>query len=158
MFGTKHISSPPGIGPAASFLPEPPVAGAATERIVAIDAARGCAMVLVCISHVAVYLSAAPDLQWFLLMVARVATPTFLLLSGFVIAHLLQPGANRHVSVMLVDRGLFLLVVAHALLGLWMLPELGVLHWAFARTGITDAIGVALLSAVLLRALNGHLR
>ena len=122
------------------------------DRIVAVDAARGTAMVLVCLSHINRHFStSAPDLFWWLTYTTRIATPTFLLLSGFIIGHLLRTDARQNMRVALLDRGLFLLIVAHVLLGLAELPELGVVNWLFGRAVITDAIGVALLVAVLLR-------
>jgi uncharacterized membrane protein len=122
-------------------------------RIAAIDAARGCAMVLVCVSHVKQHLvDSAPTLYWFLMTVTRVATPTFLLLSGFVIGYLLRRESRARVGITLVDRGLFLLLVAHALMGISKLAwHDGVTSWLFERLEITDVIGLALLVAVLVR-------
>jgi uncharacterized membrane protein len=122
------------------------------QRIVAVDAARGIALVLVCLSHIKQHLVvSAPDLQWVLMMVTRVATPTFLLLSGFVISHLLRNDRRGTVPVMLVDRGLFLIVIAHVLLSLKELPPPDPLLWLFGRVEITDAVGVALFVSILVR-------
>jgi uncharacterized membrane protein len=123
----------------------------ASERIAPVDAARGCAMIAVCVSHINQHFSdSAPQLQGMLIATTRFATPTFLLLSGFVIGHLLRTSA-RNVAPMLVDRGLFLLFIGHLLLGLAMLPQMHVTQWLFGRTTIIDAIAVALFAAVLLR-------
>jgi uncharacterized membrane protein len=122
------------------------------QRIVAVDAARGIALVLVCLSHIKQHLVvSAPDLQWVLMTVTRIATPTFLLLSGFVISHLLRNDRRGTVPVMLVDRGLFLILIAHVLLSLKELPPPDPLLWLFGRVEITDAVGVALLVAILVR-------
>jgi uncharacterized membrane protein len=140
--------------PAAVRLrtPETPGTGG-SQRIAAIDAARGCAMVLVCLSHVKQHLfESAPALYWLLMTVTRVATPAFLLLSGFVIGYLLRRDSRGHVGITLVDRGLFLLLVTHALMGISKLGQhAGVVPWLFERVEITDVIGVALFVAVLLR-------
>lgn len=84
--------------------------------------------------------------------IGLVATPTFLLLSGFVCGHMVT-GERRPVAEVrgrLVDRGLFLLIVVHLLLGfthaMWLGPSI-------ALTGnfyITDAVGLGLISASLL--------
>lgn len=122
------------------------------QRIAAVDAARGCAMLLVCLSHIKQhFVESAPALYSVLLLTTRIATPTFLLLSGFVIGHLLRGNARGQVGWLLVDRGLFLVLVAHFTLGLNELRDLSVFEWAFGRVMITDVIGIALCVAVLIR-------
>jgi uncharacterized membrane protein len=129
--------------------------GNAEKRIVAVDAARGCAMVLVCLSHIKHHFAvSAPELEWLLAVVTRVATPTFLLLSGFVISHLLRSDQSEKTRLMLVDRALFLIIVAHLLMGLAELPDRGFIDWYFGRSLITDAVAIALLAAVLVRGLS----
>lgn len=123
-----------------------------SKRIAPIDAARGCAMLMVCLSHIKEHFEqTAPWIHWFLLTTTRVATPTFLLLSGFVIGYLLRTDTRRMAGISLVDRALFLLLVAHVLIGWDELRELSLLQWLFGRALITDAIAIALLVAVLLR-------
>lgn len=123
-----------------------------SQRIAAVDAARGCAMVMVCVSHIKHhFLESWPVLHWLIVSTTRIATPVFLLLSGFVIRYLLRTDPRGNASITLVDRGLFLLLIAHSLLGLADLPELGFVQWMFGRAVITDAVGFALLAAVLLR-------
>lgn len=112
-------------------------------------------MVLVCLSHVRTHFEeAAPALFYFATWLSRTATPTFLLLSGFIAAYVLRSDSTRRTRVTLVDRGLFLLLAAHLLLGLVELPGTPLFEWLFVRTMITDAIGVALCLAVLLRNLS----
>lgn len=123
---------------------------ASRTRIQGIDAARGCAMVLVCVAHIKDYLApSAPQTAHLLTQLTLMATPTFLLLSGFVTHHVLSTSRRERLQISLLDRGLFLLVVAHVLLGLADLPELGLAHWLFGRAVITDAIGISLCLAVL---------
>jgi uncharacterized membrane protein len=131
----------------AHLFPAPGVASGA--RITGIDAARGFAMVLVCFSHIRHhFVESAPGLYAALTLSTRLATPTFLLLSGFVIGYLLRR-ADGNIAIRLVDRGLFLLLVAHSLLGLVDLRSVSFLEWWFGRVTITDAIGVALFVAVV---------
>lgn len=108
-------------------------------------------MILVCFSHVRYHFDPSSALYLFLTYTTRIATPTFLLLSGFVAGHLLRTEPSQRVSISLVDRGLFLLLVAHLLLGLADLPRVSTVDWIFARASIPDAIGVALCLAVLFR-------
>lgn len=123
----------------------------AIGRIDAIDAARGCAMILVCLSHVRFHFDPDSTLFDFLTTVTRIATPTFLLLSGFVAAYLLRGDKGGRIGVTLVDRGLFLLLVAHLLIGLADIHRTTPFQWVFGRMSIPDAIGVALCMAVLFR-------
>jgi hypothetical protein len=103
-------------------------------------------MVLVCLSHIKHhFLTSAPELHWFLVSTTRIATPTFLLLSGFVISHLLRSDKRRGVPIMLIDRGLFLILVAHAALSLDNYSGL------FSRVEITDVVGFALFVAIMMR-------
>ena len=121
-------------------------------RIDAIDAARGCAMVLVCLSHTKRFFEhSAPLLHDAFTWVTLTATPTFLLLSGFIASYVLRGDDQRRIAITLVDRGLFLLLVAHLMLGLEDLPRTSLFEWLFVRVTITDAIGVALCLAVLAR-------
>jgi hypothetical protein len=121
-------------------------------RIEAIDAARGCAMLLVCLSHIHQYVDAsAPTLSYVLAVVTRIATPTFLLLSGFIAGYVLRSDAHGRAAITLVDRALFLLIVAHLLMGWHLLPDLTTFEWLFLRVTVPDAVGIALCIAVLLR-------
>ena len=130
---------------------------AAAGRIGGIDAARGIAMILVCLSHVRIHLvQSAPVLYELLTDVTRLATPTFLLLSGFVAAHVLSSD-QKDARAALLDRALFLLLVGHLLIGLSDLSTASVGEWLFARVVVTDAIGVCLLFAVLMRRRSARL-
>jgi hypothetical protein len=107
-------------------------------------------MILVCLSHIKEHFEEAAPLAYFLILATtRVATPTFLLLSGFVIGYLLRQNTRAPLAVTLIDRGLFLLIVAHLLLGVADLPRVGLHQWLFGRAMMTDVIGVALFVALL---------
>ena len=119
-----------------------------TERLGGIDAARGIAMVLVCLSHVRYHFENSPELYSLLTYVTRIATPTFLLLSGFVAAHVLA--SNRPFArIAVVDRALCVLIVGHLLLNIEELPQVGLNAWLFARVTVTDAIAISLLVGAL---------
>ncbi len=107
-------------------------------------------MLLVCAAHIDDHFAAtSPLLQTAFITITRIATPTFLLLSGFVIAYLLRTSRGK-VRLSLVDRALFLLLVAHWTLGIHHIPQAGFAAWLLARVSIVDAIAVAMLCGVLL--------
>jgi uncharacterized membrane protein len=124
------------------------------DRMTGIDAARGTAMVLVCLSHVRTHFTdSAPELFEVLTHVTRLATPTFLLLSGFVAAHVLAH-AEARARLTLFDRGLCVLLLGHVLLNLALLETVGLEQWIFGRTTVTDAIAVCLVTAALMPKLS----
>jgi hypothetical protein len=107
-------------------------------------------MLLVCAAHIDDHFAAtSPLLQTAFITITRIATPTFLLLSGFVIGYLLRTSRGK-VRLSLVDRALFLLLVAHWALGMHHIPEAGFAAWLLERVSIVDAIAVAMLCGVLL--------
>lgn len=123
----------------------------------AIDAARGIAMVLVCLSHVRAHFEPeSPALYFLLTTLTRIATPTFILLSGFVAAYVLDRGGAR-ARLTLVDRGLFVLLIGHFALNLEDLQSTTFEHWVFGRVTITDAIGICLVCATVLHRLSAPL-
>jgi uncharacterized membrane protein len=111
-----------------------------------IDASRGLAMLLVFLSHFAItYLGVLTDPRpgRIASLLARPATPTFVLLSGLLIGFLSveRPDSFPTLIVKLVDRGLFLLIPAHAIIALAHLVMFGHARFIF----ITDAIGVSIM-------------
>lgn len=127
---------------------------AATEaRVPALDAARGAAMVLVCISHFAnAYLVPAGALRvaGYMTAIAMVATPTFIVVSGLLMGYLsaVQGARLEAYRVKLFDRGLFLLIVGHAWMSVTAALRAGELTAPLTHAFITDVIGVALLIMV----------
>ncbi len=110
-------------------------------------------MVLVCVSHVRVhFVDSAPELYYWLTLITRFATPTFLLLSGFVAAYVLAGDRPNRLTVF--DRGLFVLLCGHFLLNLADLRHVELDQWIFGRVTITDAIAICLMSAVVLHRLS----
>ncbi len=130
--------------------------GAADTRWSALDATRGVAMLFVCLAHFGSGYFASigtPERQTLTDHIGMVASPTFMLLSGMMLGMLASTRSATHfISVRdkLVDRGLFLLLVAHPLIALAHL-SLDMGHFALLRWGfITDAIGVSLIAGPLL--------
>ncbi len=126
-----------------------------TVRLRFIDATRGAAMLGVFLSHFGTaYLVTHGKVgpSHFAFGVGRVAAPTFLLVSGLLLGYrsFLRPLRYGDHADRLVDRALFLLTVAHALLVLAHAPLAGgfaqALRWEF----MTDAIGLSLLCGVAL--------
>ena len=124
---------------------------AATQRLVAIDAARGFAMCFVCLSHFSALLeSTRPALAEYMAAIAMIATPTFLLLSGAMLG-LLQNGSSRasgELSRRLFHRGLLVVLVGHLLISLAAAlahaqPYRDVL---FSRIYVTDVVGICLMT------------
>src|SRR4051794_1183091 len=97
---------------------------ARTPRLRFLDAARGTVMLFVFVSHFAVaYFSPQDRRGWILVDLGLIASPTFMLISGALIALLYhtQPREFQRLRIKLMDRGAFLLVVAHPLIliGCW---------------------------------------
>src|SRR5690349_21322580 len=121
------------------------------QRLEAIDAARGCAMLLACLAHIKDHFGSHSLLYEWISYPTRIGTPTFLLLSGFIIGHLSRADPHGKIRLTLIDRAIFLLTIVHLLFGLVDLPRLGVSEWLFGRTFITDVYGLGLLLAIVLR-------
>ncbi len=122
--------------------------GPKTERVAAIDSARGLAIALVMLSHFAMRFATEAGMEGMLrwpVIVGMIASPTFILLSGAVYGTLsCSPGTNvGRLRNILFDRGLFLIVVAHPLLGASNL--LRATPGAWHHLYITDALAPALL-------------
>lgn len=121
-----------------------------SSREASIDAARGAAMVFVCLSHFASYfvvVSGPSDVGLYLGAVGMIASPTFVTVSGMVAGFMFVARSRSfpHFRRKLVDRGVFLLLIGHPTLALT-----GFLAGrSFALTNsieyITDAIAVAVI-------------
>src|SRR5262245_19530892 len=115
-----------------------------------LDGARGSAMLLVFLSHFAgvYYERAAPGSEHHLLtLVTLVASPTFVWISGMMLGVLYHRHRQDFASVRnrYVDRGLFLLLVAHPLIAITMWSHSGSHAWSAAleKVFITDTLGIA---------------
>jgi uncharacterized membrane protein len=134
----------------------PVVAGVGGERVLriaALDATRGIAMALVCLSHFAwVGMQTLGAGHWIGRTIAAtmVAAPTFMLLSGMTLGyvHRSAPEAYAGFSAKLFERGLFLLTIAHLVLlpsRMYLAPG-----WAALRSvEMTDTIGFCIIAGPL---------
>ncbi|HKG94508.1 MAG TPA: heparan-alpha-glucosaminide N-acetyltransferase domain-containing protein [Gemmatimonadaceae bacterium] len=122
----------------------------ATTRIRGIDAARGTAMLFVCLSHFGLEyfrFSGAGGVRDWVYRVGMVASPTFMLLSGLMLGLLYfsRPARFARTRLSLADKGLFMLLVGHWLIALACVPREGSWEKALRLGFMTDAIGVAVL-------------
>src|SRR4051812_29296256 len=121
-----------------------------SSRVASIDAARGTAMLFVCLSHFTnsyFFLNGREDLGTNLVAIGMVASPTFVTVSGLVAGFLAVSRRNSFGSLRakLVDRGLFLLVVGHLLLAFAGFVSGSTFAHAYSVEYITDAIAVAIM-------------
>ena len=119
-------------------------------RVRAIDAARGLAMVFVCLSHFGLeYFRRLdePSIAKALYIVGMIGSPTFMLISGVMLGLLYETRRARFDQhrMLLADRALFMLTVGHFLIMVANAPRLESLSETLQRGFITDALAVALL-------------
>lgn len=129
--------------------------GRSRGRIEGIDAARGTAMLFVCLSHFGLEyfrLMGDPPARVLSYTMGRIASPTFMLLSGITLGLLYEMRRNSfdRLRLQLIDRGLFMLTIGHALIVLSTLPREGSLSASIKLGFITDVVGVAVLLGPLL--------
>lgn len=117
------------------------------------DALRGAAMVAVCVSHSSQLVNGTwhSAMGAALIWVGMIATPMFLLLSGLVCGYLsrITPETDRQFRWRFMDRGLFLLLIAHPLLSLTHAVVVAAPSLTFGNFYITDAVGVALIAGAV---------
>ena len=128
----------------------PAAAATPIARVRAIDAARGLAMVFVCLSHFGLeYFRRLdePSIAKALYMVGMIGSPTFMLISGVMLGLLYETRRGRFDQhrLLLADRALFMLTVGHILIMVANMPRAESLSEALQRGFITDALAVALL-------------
>ncbi len=120
------------------------------QRIVAIDGARGAAMLFSCLAHFAWWIELAYPLTCGVLSsIGMIATPTFLVLSGAMTGILLSRDRAdiARVKFKLLNRGLFLLTFGHLLVALTEWHRHGSLVRAIAGASVVDEIGLAMTLA-----------
>ncbi len=125
------------------------------KRILTLDAARGAAMLIACLAHFAWWMEEAyPSLSLMLAMIGMVATPAFMVLSGSMIG--LKAGragvVGRKMRLDLIDRGIFLIVVAHLLIAVAEVHRGGTLLQRLVQFNSVDEIG---LGCILFGAFHG---
>lgn len=124
------------------------VPSAKSLRLTALDATRGIAMLLVCLSHFAgSYLSPEhATARHISFLVGMIASPTFVVISGVMLGYLVGTSgpASGQLRARLGQRGLFYLLAGHLLITGAYVGSTAQPPWA--AVFITDAIGVAMLA------------
>jgi len=121
-----------------------------SSRVASIDAARGAAMVFVCLSHFsnAYFFGAGEGAEgMYLVVIGMIASPTFVTVSGLVAGFLATTRSESfdQLRLKLIDRGLFLLIVGHAILAFsGVLAGRGFVY-ALKIGYITDVVGFAVI-------------
>jgi uncharacterized membrane protein len=121
-----------------------------SSRVASIDAARGTAMLFVCLAHFTnsyFFLNGREDIGGNLVAIGMVASPTFVAVSGLVAGFLAvtRGSSFAHLRRKLIDRGLFLILAGHLVLALTGLVTGKGFIRAYRVEYITDAIGFAIL-------------
>ena len=120
----------------------------------ALDATRGIAMLLVCTAHfIDVYYGAGPRDNWLLndlSVVSRIATPSFVLVSGILLGYLSKSThqAWANLRVHLLDRAIFLITVGHVLMAASFTIREDLVT-ALSRGYVTDTLGWCVLVGLL---------
>jgi uncharacterized membrane protein len=104
-------------------MPTAPNRPYGSSRVASIDAARGSAMLFVCLAHftnVYFFLNGKEDIGIYLVLIGMVASPTFVTVSGLVAGFLAvtRQSSFTRLRLKLIDRGFFLLLVGHLVLSL----------------------------------------
>ena len=121
------------------------------KRIEVIDAGRGAAMLFVFLSHFSeFYLGYHGKTRLLEAMynITMIASPSFMLISGTMLGYLFRsnPGGYQRIREKYIDRGLFLLLVAHILIFIIMLPYLHYHGHNYRMLFITDTIGLSMIA------------
>jgi uncharacterized membrane protein len=125
------------------------------NRIRALDATRGTAMIFVLISHFGLTYfgrNGQEHLEDWFERVGKVASPTFMVLSGMMAGFLyaMRPDSFRATRMRLADRGLFFLTFGHVVIAAAHAPKLGRFDWALYEVFITDTIAFSIIVGPLL--------
>jgi uncharacterized membrane protein len=121
-----------------------------SSRVASIDAARGAAMLFVCLAHFTnayFFLNGRGEIGVNLVVIGMIASPTFVTVSGLVAGFLSVTRRSSFVNLRrkLIDRGVFLLIAGHLVLALSGLVTGRGLPRSYRIEYITDAIGFAIL-------------
>jgi uncharacterized membrane protein len=120
------------------------------SRVGSIDSARGAAMLFVCLAHFANayhFTSGADETGGYIVLVGLLASPTFVTVSGIVAGFLAitRSASFPQLRQKLIDRGVFLLLIGHAILALTGFATPRGFAWAYRVGYITDVIGFAVI-------------
>jgi uncharacterized membrane protein len=125
------------------------------KRIRTIDTGRGVAMLFVFLSHFTEYFltrhGKVSQLEeiW---KITRVASPMFMLISGITLGYLYYTNRQNYKPARkkIIDRGLFLISIAHILILFSWIPMISYFHGSWMVIFITDTIGICLIVGSLL--------
>lgn len=145
------------------FVSDPPVINNTTSaRLTGFDAARGTAMLLVCVSHfldmyfLAERLPPAErpqigELVGYVVLACRMATPTFFLVSGLVLGYLYRTKGSQFgaLRLHLLDKALFLATIGHVLIAIFTAARSG-LSLSISEGYVTDTLAVCVIGSLLL--------
>jgi len=132
-----------------------------SERELSIDFARGTAMLFVFLAHFSQELwdgSRASGVPLLLLQIGMVASPTFVLVSGLTLAFVLgrsRPDTRPLARLRVLDRALFILFVAHAVL-VFSDVLLAPYERAMRQVFITDLVALNLMLGLVLLPRTGR--
>jgi uncharacterized membrane protein len=125
-------------------------------RLAALDAVRGTAMLLVFVSHFLdefrlADLSQSSQVSDYLTLVTRVATPTFVLVSGIILGYLYRAKGNQfpHLRIHLIDKAFFLLTIGHLLIATFT-AEKSSFSYSVSVGYVTDTLGLCAIGSLLL--------
>jgi uncharacterized membrane protein len=143
----RHLLDSAPVSPAVSSVSSNNGESLPRVRLAFLDGARGTAMLLVLVTHFAdTYFINGPSIWARVLSeLGRIASPTFMLISGIVIGFMYRarPAHFDDFRVKLVDRGLFLLAIAHPLMAVALWPTLHTTRGVM----ITDVVAVSMIVA-----------
>lgn len=120
------------------------------QRIRSLDATRGTAMLFVLISHFGLTYfgrNGQEHLEDWFERVGKVASPTFMVLSGMMAGFLyaMRRESFRATRMRLADRGLFFLTFGHVVIAVAHAPKMGRFDWALYEVFITDTIAFSII-------------
>lgn len=129
------------------------IASPSQSRLHGVDAARGMAMFFSCLAHFGAWIELThPMVSGVLTDVGKIATPTFLLLSGAMTGWLCAESdrTSLHTRYKLLNRALFLLTFGHVLISLAVAHRANGLLHTIGNATIIDDIGASMLVGVLI--------
>jgi uncharacterized membrane protein len=118
------------------------------NRIQAIDSTRGFAMLLVCVSHFfEIFTRSSHHTVQFVFYLTRIAAPTFMVISGIMLGffYATKKDKFRQIKIRFFNRGLFMLLVAHIVIGCSYIYAMQDAWVVFKFVYITDSVGLNII-------------
>ncbi len=125
------------------------------KRLRFIDSGRGVAMIFVCLSHFSeAYFQATNKIALMEISckISMIASPTFMIITGMMLGYLYTVKGQDFSCTrrILIDRGLFLITIAHIIIQITFLPLIDKFGSSYMTTFVTDAIGISMIIGTLL--------